>query len=147
MGAVDVGIGHDDDAVVTCLVGIEVVADIRSDSSDQGTDGVTRQGAVKACALDVQDLAAQGQDRLVLSVARLLRRAACRVALDDDHLGFCRVLAAAVRKLSGTGEGVEHALAARHLPGAARGLACLQRLGGLADDSARRGGILLQVFA
>ena len=34
MRTVDVGIGHDDDAVVTRLVGVEVVADVRADGRD-----------------------------------------------------------------------------------------------------------------
>ena len=45
-----------------------------------------RQHLVEARALDVQDLASQRQDRLVLAVAALLGRAAGGIALDDEEL-------------------------------------------------------------
>ena len=52
------------------------------------------EGAVEARLLDVQDLAAQRQDRLRLGVAALHGGAAGRVALDDEDLGDRRVLRA-----------------------------------------------------
>ena len=47
-----------------------------------------RQHLVDAGALDVEDLAAQRQHRLVLAVAALLGGAAGGVALDDEHFGL-----------------------------------------------------------
>ena len=35
MRAVDIGIGHDDDAVVTSLVGVEIFSDVRADCRDE----------------------------------------------------------------------------------------------------------------
>jgi hypothetical protein len=43
---------------------------------------------LEAHALDVEDLAAQREDRLGLAVAALLGRAACGVALDDVELAL-----------------------------------------------------------
>ncbi len=86
VGAVDVGVGHDDDLVVAHLVGVEVVAaDAGAQRRDQGADLLGAQHLVEAGALDVQDLAAQRQHGLVLAVAGLLGRAAGGVALDDEE--------------------------------------------------------------
>ena len=49
---------------------------------------VSEDSERQARALDVEDLAAEGQDGLRLTIARLLRRATCGVALDDEDLGF-----------------------------------------------------------
>ena len=51
--------------------------------------------------LYVEDLTAQRQDGLVLTVASLLGRTACRVTLDEEELGECRVLGRAVGELAG----------------------------------------------
>ena len=59
-----------------------------------------RQHLVEARPLDVQDLAAQRQDRLVLAVAALLGRAAGGVALDDEQLGLGGIALLAVGELA-----------------------------------------------
>ena len=146
MRAVNVGIGHDDDAVVARLVGVEVVADVRANSRDQRADGVAGKRAVQARALHVEDLAAQGQDGLRLAVAGLLGRAACGIALYDEQFGVLRGLGRAVGQLARQRERVQHAFAARHLARLAGGLAGLERLGGLADDALGRGRVLLEVL-
>ena len=66
---------------------------------------------VEARLLDVQDLAAQRQDRLEAAVAALLGRAAGRVALDDVELAPRRVALLAVGELAGQRQAVERALA------------------------------------
>ena len=72
MRAVDIGIGHDDDAMVARLVGVELLADIGADGGDKRADGVAGKRTMQSCALHVEDLAAQGQDGLRLTVASLL---------------------------------------------------------------------------
>ena len=86
--AVDVRVRHDDDLVVAQLLGVELLADAGAERGDQGADLLARQHLVDARALDVEDLAAQRQDRLEGAVAPLLGGAAGRVALDDEQLGF-----------------------------------------------------------
>ena len=54
-----------------------------------------------AHALDVQNLAAQGQDRLDVSATAVLGRAACRVALNDEELGELSVAHRTVGELAG----------------------------------------------
>ncbi len=87
-----IGVGHDDDLVVAQLVRIELVrADPGAKRGDQRADLLARQHLVEACALDIQDLAAQRQYGLVLAGAALLGRATGGVTLDEEQLGFGRI--------------------------------------------------------
>src|SRR5690606_12664783 len=86
-----------------------------------------------ARALDVQNLAANGQHGLELAVAALLGRAAGRIALDDEHLGYDGIAALALGELAGERVQVERALA-RDLARLAGGLARLRGLHDLVDD-------------
>ncbi len=132
--AVDVRIGHDDDAVVTQLLEVVVVlADAGAQRGDQRQHFLARQHLVEARALDVQDLAFQRQDRLELAVAALLGGAACGVALDQEQFGQRRIAFLAVGELAGQAHAVERALAARHFTGLARGFT---RAGGVDDLAA-----------
>ena len=146
MSAVDVGVRHDDDLVVTKLLDVEIVAaDAGAHRLDQSPDFLGRQHPVEARALDVEDLALQGEDRLGVAVAALLGRAAGGITLDQEELGFGRILFLAIGKLAGKRGHAEHALAA----GFARLAGGLARRGGiddLLDDGAGMGRIFLQPF-
>ena len=94
---------------------------------------------VQARLLDVQDLAAQRQDRLEAAVAALLGRAAGRVALDDVELGSRRVALASSRPACRAGvNAVERALALHQFAGLAGGLAGAGGGQALLDDSLAR---------
>ncbi len=133
VGAVDVGVGHDDDLVVAQLVGVELFADAGAERGDQGADLLARQHLVHAHALDVQDLAAQRQNGLEFAVAALLGGAAGGIALDDEDLGLRRIALLAVGELARQRRHAERALA-RHLARLAGGFAGGGRLDDLADD-------------
>ena len=100
MGAVDVGVGHDDDPVVAQLREVEALADAGAEGDDQRPDVLAREDLVEAGLLDVEELAAQRQDRLEAPVAALLGRAAGRVALDEVELAAGRVALLAVGELA-----------------------------------------------
>src|SRR3546814_8158526 len=53
---------------------------------------------------DVEDLAATRQDRLRLAIARLLGRAAGRIALDDEDLGARGIVGRVIRSEEHTSE-------------------------------------------
>ena len=99
-----------------------------------------------AHALDVQNLAAQGQNRLDVSATAVLGRTACRVALYDEELGQLGVAHRAVGKLTGERRRLEQALAAGRLARLAGGVARLAGLLGLLDDLAGGLGVLLEVI-
>ena len=83
MGAVDVGVGHDDDLVVTQIGGTIVRSRSRAERLHEVRKLLVLRELVAGGGRDVEDLAAQRQDRLRGAVARLLSRAACGIALDD----------------------------------------------------------------
>ncbi len=118
MGAVHVGIGHDDDLVVAQLGHVEgafpfPIADAGADGGDHGADFGVLEHLVQARFLHIDELAANGQDRLELAVAPLLGRAACGVALDDVELGVGGVAVRAIGQLAGQTAAGERALAHR----------------------------------
>ena len=87
--AVDVGVGHDHDLVIAQLVEAELLAaDAGAERLDHRPDFLRAEHPVEARALDVEDLALQRKDRLILAVAALLGRAAGAVALDQEQLGL-----------------------------------------------------------
>ena len=127
VGAVDVGIGHDDDASVAEFLDVEgsllvTVTDAGADGRDHGLDLGVLENLVEACLLNVDQLTPDGQDRLEASVASLLGGAACGVTLDDVEFGEGGVALRAVSELAGESAAGEGALA-DGLAGLARGLA------------------------
>ena len=134
VGAVDVGVGHDDDLVVAQLRDIEVVADAGAERGDDVGHLLGRQHLVDARALDVEDLAADRQHGLELALAALLGGAAGRVAFDDEKLGVGRVAVLALGETARKPQVVERALTPRQLARLARRLAGERRLDDLADD-------------
>ena len=99
--AVHVGVGHEHDAVVAKLVDAERLAEPAAERHDQVLDLLVAEDLVGPRLLDVEDLAAQRQDRLVAALARLLGGAACGQSLDDEDLAVRRVALAAVDQLAG----------------------------------------------
>src|SRR3979490_2673837 len=80
------GVVVSDGAVMAAFPRLEILAaDAGAERLDQGADLGRGQHLVKARALDIEDLALQGQDRLEGAVAALLGRAAGAVALDDEQ--------------------------------------------------------------
>ena len=143
--AVDVGIGHEHELVVAQTVEVEVVVHAGAERGDKCLHLVVLQHLVDAGLLDVEDLAADGQDRLGARVAALARAAASGVALDDEDLALLRLAAGAVDELAGHAGTPEQALA---VAGEVAGLAGGDARGGgvdrLACDLLAFGGVLLE---
>ena len=143
--AVDVRVGHDDDAVVAELVDVEVLgADAAAERRDHRLDFVAAEHLVEAGLLDVQNLALERQDGLEATIAPLLGRPACRLAFDDVELAEGRIALLAVGELAGQRAAVERAFAADQVARLARGVAGPGGIDGLADDLARDAGILFE---
>ena len=117
MGAVDIGIGHDDDLVVAELADIKVVVDASSEGRDHSLDLFVGIDPVLAGLLHVEDLAAQGQDGLSRAAPGGLGAAACGIALDQEDLAVFGILVGAVRQLAGQAQGIQGCLAAGEVPG------------------------------
>ena len=117
-----------------------------AERDDQRPDVLARDDLVEPGLLDVQDLAAQRQDRLEPAIAALLGGAARRVALDDEQLAARRVALLAVGELAGQREPVQRALADDEVARLARRLAGPGRGEALLDDPAAVAGVLLEVL-
>src|SRR5690606_38111463 len=87
--SVDVGVRHDDDAVVPQLRRIELVcADAAAERGDQRADLLAAEHLVEAGLLDVEDLALDREHGLEPAIAALLGRTTCRFTLDDVDLAL-----------------------------------------------------------
>ena len=145
MAAVDVGVAHDDDAVVAQLRHVEVVgAHPGAERGDDVADLLRGERLVEARLLHVQDLAAQRQDRLERAVAALLGGAAGRVALHEEELALLGVSLLALGELPGQARPVERALAAGEVARLARRLARARGVEDLPRDPLRVLRVLLE---
>ena len=122
MGAVHIGIRHDDDLVIPQLGVVKFVADARAQRRDHRLELVVAVHLVRTGLFHVQHLAPQGKDGLKTGIPALRGGAACGVALHDVQLGEFRVVFVAVPQLIRHGRAAQRRLAAD-------GLSCL--LGGL----------------
>ncbi len=100
MGAVDIGVGHDDDLVVPQIVNVEPRAHRHAQSlADIPYFRIVAQ-LVRCGPQNVQDLALQGQQGLGLAAARPLGAAPGAVTLDDEQFRPLAVLGRAVGQLA-----------------------------------------------
>src|SRR5204863_4466070 len=97
-------------------------------------------------ALDVEDLAAQRQDRLELAIAALFRRASRGVAFDQVQLAERRIALLAIGELAGQTHAVEDAFTSRELARLACGFSRPRGLDDLAADDAGIRRVLEQKF-
>ena len=142
VGAVDIGVGHDDDLVVAQIVRAPVLAGAAAEGGDQVGQLLVAGELVGGGRGDVEDLAAQRQHRLGLAVARLLGRAAGRIALDDEDLGALARVAGAVGELAGQAQLAGRGLAADLLACAfVRAIRSSARLRQMLEHGGRRGGM------
>ena len=101
MRAVHVRVGHEKDLVVAKAGGVVVVSDAAAQRLHDGAHLFVGEHLVQPRLFDVQDLAAQRQDRLEIPVASLLGAAPRAVPLDDVQLALRGVPVRAVRELAG----------------------------------------------
>src|SRR5450759_662158 len=146
VGAVHVGIGHDDDPVIPELGQIKRVADAGAKGNDQRPEVLARNDLVQARLLDIEELAPQRQDRLKTAVAALLGRATGGVAFDEVDLTFGGVALLAVGQLARQRHAFEGALADHEIAGLARRLAGAGRRQRLLDHSPAVGRVLVEVL-
>jgi len=145
VGAVHIGIGHDDDAAVAQLRDVEGSfllflaergTDAGADGGDESLDFGVLKNFVEAGFLDIDDLALDGKDGLETPVAALFGGSTGRVAFDHIELGEIGVALGAVRQLAGESTAGEGAFA-DGLAGLAGGFAGGGLPGKLADCSER----------
>ncbi len=98
---VDVRIGHENNLVIAQFSRVEIVlADAGAKRGNDGANFLVPQHFVVARLFDVEDFSLEREDRLILAVASLLRRAAGRFALDHEQLAPRRIALLAIGKFS-----------------------------------------------
>ena len=100
MRAVHIGVGHDDDTVVAQRARVAVLARPAAQCQRQVGNFAVGADLVGGRARNVQDLAADRQDRLRFAVARLLGAAARAIAFDDEQFSLALAFAAAIGELA-----------------------------------------------
>ena len=78
------------------IVVIDALGDASSKSRDHGADFFVAQNLIQTVLFDVDNLAAQRQNRLKTAVATLLCASASRIAFDEKYLALVGVFFAAV---------------------------------------------------
>jgi hypothetical protein len=144
VAAVDIGVGEDDDLVIAGLLGGELLADTTTDGGDQRLHLDVLEHLVETGSFDVEDLAADGQDRLDARVTRVDGGTAGGVTLDDEQLALVGVAAAAVLQLVGHARTSQRCLAADRVAGVLGGEPRLSRGDALLDDAVGLGRVLFQ---
>ena len=147
VGAVHIGVGHDDDAVVADLLRIHVgFAGLESaDGGVKRGDFLRRQRLGAVGFFHIEYLPAQGQNRLKRPRAPLLGRAAGGVALHQKQLAFLRILLLTIRQLAGQSGGIKNILAPRHLARATGRVARLRRLQNLPANRLGLARVFIQI--
>ncbi len=84
MCAVHVRVGHDDDALIADIVRVAVLPSATADCLDEIRNLLIGQDLGRGRRCDIQDLAPDREDRLRLSVPRLLGAAARRVTFHNE---------------------------------------------------------------
>ena len=85
MGAIHIGVGHDNDTLISQVVGHELFTDTAAQGLDQIVDFLVGMDFFDRRTGDVEDLTAQRQYGLVFTLAGGLRRAAGRIAFDQEN--------------------------------------------------------------
>ena len=110
MAAVHVGVGHDDDLVITELLHVEVFSQASAQSGDDRHELVIAIDLIGTGFLHIQHFPPQRQDGLESGISSLGGGATCGVALHDIDFGQGSVPLVAVPELAGEGGAVQGVL-------------------------------------
>ena len=154
MGAVDVGVGHDDQFVVAqfCCVKGTLVSDIVANTGAEGANhGLNFLILEHLCHVvhlpfHVQNLPAQRKDGLRATVSPGLGRATCGIALNQIYFALLGLSGLAVRKFTRQTTAFEHAFSTRQIPGFSCGFTCFGGQHGLVNDEFANRRIFLEVL-
>ena len=104
MCAINVGISHYDNLIVSELGYIKIIAiSFRESTSKARYHGLNlsiSKHLVHRCLLDIENLTSYGKNSLCTSVSCRLCRTSGRISLNYEHLTLLRVTALTVGKLS-----------------------------------------------
>ena len=117
MRTVDVGIGHDDDLVISQLALIEFFTDSCAERHNDRLELLIGIHLIDTGLLDVEHLTPERQDGLILTLSSLLCRSACGVSLYDEDLTELSLIGLAVCKIARKRVVLEYSLPSGELSG------------------------------
>ena len=92
MCTIDIGIGHDDDLIISQLCNIKVISvSFRKSAAkciDHRLDLCIGKHLINTCFFDIQNLTANRQDRLEITVSCRFCRSPRRISLHDKNFAF-----------------------------------------------------------
>ena len=144
MRAVYIGIRHDNNLMIPQLADIKVLMNTGSECGNHRLDFGVGKNLVQTGFFYVQNLAAQGKDRLRRTASRLLCRAARGIPLYNVNLAIFRIFIRAVCQLAGQGCIFQRSLSSRQIPRPSCRFPCTLRQNGLFYDRLCNGRVLLQ---
>jgi hypothetical protein len=104
MGAIDIGIGHDDDAVVTKSMNVILLfPNARAQGRDENSDLFIGQHLIEPSLFHIEDLPFDGKDGLKGTVSALFGRTPCRIPFDDEDLTQLRISLLTISQFSREG--------------------------------------------
>ena len=150
MRTIDIGIGHDDDLMVTNLAQVERFRVFFGSKGDtqRGEDVAHLFGLehlVLHRFLHIEDLTAKRENSLVHAVTTGLSGTACRITLDEEEFALCRIFAYAISEFTGQTTTTERRFAEHGLTGVTRCNTRLRRENDLLYDFLRIIGMFLQI--
>ena len=150
MRTVHVGIGHDDNLIITELLIIGFLAVLaQTKAYTQSLDDIVHllmlESLVPHHALHIEDLTANGQDGLELTLSALLGRTACGVTLHDEEFAVGRITVRAVGQFAGKTTATHWTLALYALTGFACSHTCRGSQYHLVHDKFGLTGMFLQI--
>ena len=144
MCSVNIGIGHDDDLVISEFCDVKIIMDPGSEGCDHGLDLCVGIDLVQTCLLHIEDLSSQRKDSLGRTVPCRLCGTAGGISLNDVDLAVCRIFVRTVGKFSGKGHSFQSGFSSCQIPRLSRCLSCPLRSDGLFDRSLRHVRVLFK---
>ena len=145
MGAVDIGIGHNDDLMISELGLIEFISDSCAECSNNRLKFLVGIHLIDTCLLYIKHLTPKRKDRLVLSLTTLLSGTAGGISLNDEYLTELCFIRLTISKLTGKLYGIKSCLSSCCFSGVLCCCTCSAGRKALLHDYLGDLGILLEI--
>ena len=145
MAAVDIGIRHDNNFMVTQLFQIEFIANAGAQRHNQRIELIIAVNLISAGFFDVQHLSPHGKNRLKTAVPALYGRTRGRIALHDINFTQGGIAFIAVLKLIRHLTGFQASLPAHGLTRLSRSFPCARGGERLIKDGTRHLGVFFKI--
>ena len=117
MSTIHIGIGHNDDLVITQFCNIKILMDTGSESSDHGFDLGISINLIQSCFLYVQDFSTQRKNCLCCTASCYLCGTTGGITLYNVDLAVFRIFIGAVCQFSRKGHSLQSGFSSGQITG------------------------------